>query len=265
MKVTMLQSDICWENKEENLSRLEKQLEKLRGNTDIVVLPEMFSTGFSVDNKELRETSDGETITKLKAYAKKYQLALCGSYIATGEKHPSVLIRDASYNRAFFITPDGEGTFMNKRHLFMGDEANNFKAGNKRTIINYRGWHILLLVCYDLRFPVWSRNYRNEYDLLIYVANWPRGRRDAWDTLLKARAIENISYVCGVNRIGVDQANVAYNGGSKLLSPRGTIMGAAKNDCEEAVTVTLGKTELNIYRRKFPAWRDGDEFTITTN
>jgi predicted amidohydrolase len=258
----MLQSDICWENKTENLRRLRKKLIKLQETTDIVILPEMFSTGFSVESSHLAEQGEGETIATLKTYAHKYKLAICGSYIAADRTHHSVTDRSSYYNRAFFITPEGETYFMDKRHLFMGAEADNFKAGSNRVVISYKGMHILLLVCYDLRFPVWSRNYHNEYDLLIYVANWPRGRRAAWDTLLKARAIENMSYVCGVNRIGTDYANVAYNGGSQLISPRGEIIATVEDDCEEAVTATISKTALYQYRRKFPVWRDADMFTI---
>ena len=160
----------------------------------------MFSTGFSMQSKILAEPNSGETITTLKQWAAKFQLAICGSYIATEN--------ELFYNRAFFLTPEGEEFYYDKRHLFrMGREAEHFSAGDKRLIIPYHGWNICLLVCYDLRFPVWSRNVGNEYDLLIYVANWPIPRRLVWDTLLRARALENQCYVCGVNRVGTDGSN----------------------------------------------------------
>lgn len=187
MRISILQTDIVWENKQENLRRLREKLETLRGTTEIVVLPETFSTGFSMDTSSLAEPTTGETITTLRRWSEEYQLALTGSYIAceTASKggNPSY------YNRAFFLTPEGNAYYYDKRHLFrMGHETEHFTSGCQRPIIQYRGWNILLLVCYDLRFPVWSRNKDNEYDLLIYVANWPVSRRKVWDILLQARA-----------------------------------------------------------------------------
>ena len=184
IRISIIQTDIVWENKQENLRLLHEKLQSLRGITEIVVLPEMFSTGFSMQSKMLAEPNSGATITILKQWAAQFQLAICGSYIATEN--------DQFYNRAFFLTPEGEEFYYDKRHLFrMGREAEHFSVGDKRLIIPYRGWNICLLVCYDLRFPVWSRNVNNEYDLLIYVANWPIPRRLVWDTLLRARALEN--------------------------------------------------------------------------
>ena len=166
IRVSIIQTDIVWENKQENLRLLHEKLQSLRGTTEIVVLPEMFSTGFSMQSQTLAEPNSGKTISTLKQWASLFQLAICGSYIATDNGQ--------FYNRAFFLTPEGEYYFYDKRHLFrMGREAEHFSAGNKRIIIPYHGWNICLLVCYDLRFPVWSRNVKNEYDLLIYVANWP--------------------------------------------------------------------------------------------
>lgn len=189
IRISIIQTDIVWENKQENLRLLHEKLQSLRGITEIVVLPEMFSTGFSMQSKMLAEPNSGATITILKQWAAQFQLAICGSYIATEN--------DQFYNRAFFLTPEGEEFYYDKRHLFrMGREAEHFSVGDKRLIIPYRGWNICLLVCYDLRFPVWSRNVNNEYDLLIYVANWPIPRRLVWDTLLRARALEiNAMYV----------------------------------------------------------------------
>ena len=197
LRVSILQTDIAWENKQDNLRRLREQLETLRGATEIVVLPVTFSTGFSMNTDRLAEPVTDKTIATLRQWAAECQIALAGSYISCDEipvasednelsyKHP------AYYNRAFFLTPEGESYFYDKRHLFrMGHETEHFTAGSQRAVISYRGWNILLLVCYDLRFPVWSRNVDNEYDLLIYVANWPVSRRKVWDILLQARALE---------------------------------------------------------------------------
>ena len=157
IRVSIIQTDIVWENKQENLRLLHEKLQSLRGTTEIVVLPEMFSTGFSMQSQTLAEPNSGKTISTLKQWASLFQLAICGSYIATDNGQ--------FYNRAFFLTPEGEYYFYDKRHLFrMGREAEHFSAGNKRIIIPYHGWNICLLVCYDLRFPVWSRNVKNEYD-----------------------------------------------------------------------------------------------------
>ena len=193
------------ESRANNLLR--RKLKALRGVAEIVVLPETFSTGFSMDSRRLAEPVSGVTIATLRQWAAEFQFAITGSYIACDEEVDAnkdvVPIPDKSYyNRAFFLTPEGGAYYYDKRHLFrMGQETEHFTAGNQRPVISYRGWNILLLVCYDLRFPVWSRNVNNEYDLLIYVANWPVPRRRVWDILLQARALENISYVCGVNRI----------------------------------------------------------------
>lgn len=162
LRISIIQTDIIWENKQENLRLQEKKLQSLRGTTEIAVLPEMFSTGFSMQSSELAEPNSGITVTVLKQWASQFQMAICGSYIATDN--------GCFYNRAFFLTPEGEEFFYDKRHLFrMGREAEYFSAGNKRTVISYLGWNICPLICYDLRFPVWSRNINNEYDLLIYV------------------------------------------------------------------------------------------------
>ncbi|NDV65938.1 amidohydrolase [Bacteroides sp. 224] len=253
MRVTILQTDISWENKQENLLKLQKHLEKLRGTTNLVVLPEMFSTGFSMNSRQLAEPIDGPTIQTLREWAIKYQTALTGSYIASDSNH--------FYNRGFFLTPDGQSYFYDKKHLFrMGEESNHFAAGNKRLIIPYMGWNICLLICYDLRFPVWARNTHNEYDLLLYTANWPDSRHLVWDTLLPARALENMSYVCGVNRVGTDGNNLIYSGGSKLYSAKGELLAAIPDHKEDAITVELSLSSLQQFRNKFPVWKDADEF-----
>jgi hydrolase, carbon-nitrogen family len=255
LKISIVQTDIAWENKQENLRMLREKLHALRGTTEIVVLPEMFSTGFTMKSRELAEPVSGITVRILKELAADFQLALCGSFICSE--------RSNYYNRAFFITPEGEEFYYDKRHLFrMGNEAEYFSAGNNKLIISYRGWNICLLVCYDLRFPVWSRNVNNEYDLLIYMASWPQARRLAWDTLLCARALENMCYVCGVNRIGVDGNKLIYNGGSVVFSPKGEPLASVPDGEEGIETVSLSLISLQQLRDKFPVWEDADAFRL---
>ena len=255
LKISIVQTDIAWENKQENLRMLREKLHALRGTTEIVVLPEMFSTGFTMKSRELAEPVSGITVRILKELAADFQLALCGSFICSE--------RSNYYNRAFFITPEGEEFYYDKRHLFrMGNEAEYFSSGNNQLIISYRGWNICLLVCYDLRFPVWSRNVNNEYDLLIYVASWPQARRLAWDTLLCARALENMCYVCGVNRIGVDGNKLIYNGGSVVFSAKGEVLASVPDGEEGIETVSLSLISLQQLRDKFPVWKDADAFRL---
>lgn len=255
LKISIVQTYIAWENKQENLRMLREKLHALRGTTEIVVLPEMFSTGFTMKSRELAEPVSGITVRILKELAADFQLALCGSFICSE--------RSNYYNRAFFITPEGEEFYYDKRHLFrMGNEAEYFSSGNNKLIISYRGWNICLLVCYDLRFPVWSRNVNNEYDLLIYVASWPQARRLAWDTLLCARALENMCYVCGVNRIGVDGNKLIYNGGSVVFSAKGEVLASVPDGEEGIETVSLSLISLQQLRDKFPVWKDADAFRL---
>lgn len=255
LKISIVQTDIAWENKQENLRMLREKLHALRGTTEIVVLPEMFSTGFTMKSRELAEPVSGITVRILKELAADFQLALCGSFICSE--------RSNYYNRAFFITPEGEEFYYDKRHLFrMGNEAEYFSAGNNKLIISYRGWNICLLVCYDLRFPVWSRNVNNEYDLLIYMASWLQARRLAWDTLLCARALENMCYVCGVNRIGVDGNKLIYNGGSVVFSAKGEVLASVPDGEEGIETVSLSLISLQQLRDKFPVWKDADAFRL---
>ena len=256
LRVTLLQTDIVWKNKEMNLCHLRKNLKSLCGLTEIVILPEMFTTGFSMDSDELAETTKGITVETLKQLAHENKTALCGSFIcADSGKY---------YNRGFFITPDGKEYYYDKHHLFrMGSEQNHFTAGQKQLIIPYNDWNICLLVCYDLRFPVWSRNVNNCYDLLIYVANWPKPRRNVWDALLTARAIENQAYVCGVNRVGIDGYGLNYDGGSAIYSAKGKILAKVDDGQEGCVTATIDLNNLTAFREKFPVWMDSDSFTIT--
>ena len=255
LRLTLIQTDIIWENKQENLRLLRNRLEKLSGTTEIVVLPEMFSTGFSMNCEKLAEPITGETIQTIKELASLHQLAIAGSFMCDES--------GVYYNRAFFITPDGEEYYYDKRHLFrMGEEANHYTAGTKQVVVSYLGWNICMQVCYDLRFPIWSRNVDNKYDLLIYMANWPESRRTSWDVLLRARAIENLSYACGVNCVGIDEIGIKYNGGSAIISEKGEVIKAAENDIDESITATLDLDILRALRDKFPAWKDADRFQI---
>ena len=208
-----------------------------------------------MNSDELAEPVQGKTVSTLKEYTHEFGIALCGSFIC--------IDNGAYYNRAFFITPNGEEHYYDKRHLFrMGDEQSHFSAGTKQVIIPFNGWNISLFVCYDLRFPVWSRNVDNTCDLAIYVANWPEPRRKVWDILLQARAIENQCYVCGVNRVGTDGNHLKYNGGSAVYSAKGEKTAFVPDNQATHITTTLDLDSLKVFRQKFPVWMDADTFTI---
>jgi predicted amidohydrolase len=252
----MIQSHIVWEDVNENIGHCGELLRRLKGTTDLAVLPELFTTGMSMRVKDLSEPDDGKTIRAVKAYARDYGLAVTGSFMASGGD-------GRHFNRAFFITPDGQEFYCDKRHLFsMAGEDRYFSPGTRRLIVDFRGWKICLMVCYDLRFPVWSRNVDNEYDVLIYVANWPEARKEAWTALLRARAIENMCYVCGVNRIGVDAHECKYHGGSQIISPRGRTLFDAGEQEAKTVTGTVERADLDRLRAKFPVWQDADDFEL---
>jgi predicted amidohydrolase len=255
LKISLVQSLIVWENKQENLKHYKDLLKKLAGNTDIAVLPEMFTTGFSIQQAPyLAEPNDGYTISVLRSWANEYEIAICGSILA---KESSGKI----YNRGFFIPPNEKPFFCDKHHLFrMGIEDTIVTPGNEMPIIPYKEWNIRLIVCYDLRFPVWIRNRNNEYDLLICMANWPLFRIETWDTLLKARALENQSYVCGVNRVGEDGLGIPHPGHSQLIDFRGKIVAETAQNETSVVTDVIRKTALETFRRKFPTWMDADKF-----
>lgn len=255
MRISLIQTDIVWADKKANLRRTESTLQSLYQQTDLAVLPEMFTTGFCTDKLELAETMDDETVQKLKLWATQYQMAICGSFI--------VRENDKMFNRAFFVFPNGEMKTADKRHLFfVGGEHRYFSAGNDRMIVNYCGFNICVLICYDVRFPVWSRNRNNEYDLLIYMASFPHVRMQAWDALLKARAIENLSFVCGVNRVGVDGNNIPYSGHSVLLDFKGNELLSYSEYEIGAETCEISTEELVRFREKYAFWKDADEFEI---
>lgn len=255
LTITIIQPDLIWENKKANLDRIAKKIENITEKTELVILPEMFSTGFSMNPKKLAEKMDGETVGWMKKTAASKKIILTGSVIIEQD--------EKYFNRLIWMLPNGDYGIYDKRHLFAyADENNHYSAGNKRLIAQVKGWKINLLVCYDLRFPVWARQQSQaEYDVLIYVANWPEKRITAWRTLLRARAIENQSYVVGVNRVGDDGNNVHYNGNSMIIDPAGEILYQKEN--EEAVfTYTFQKEILNEVRERFPFWKDADSFDI---
>jgi len=256
--ITGIQSSLHWEDKEANLQMFEEKIFSISQPTEIVVLPEMFSTGFSMQPKKLAEPMDGETVEWMKQIAAKKKIILTGSVIIEEDRN--------FYNRLVWVLPNGQIGYYDKRHLFAyGDEDQHYTAGKKRLIASVKGWKINLMVCYDLRFPVWSRQQGDfEYDVLIYVANWPERRVHAWTTLLRARAIENQSYVIGVNRTGDDGNKIPYTGESMAVDPMGEIL-YHKNDEEDVFTVTLDKSHLEKTREKFPFWKDADRFKIITN
>ena len=255
MRTTIIQDTIVWADKAANLQKNGEQLAALAGKTDLVVLPEMFTTGFCTGKVQLAETMDGETVNALKHWAQTFNFAITGSFIATEN--------EKVYNRAFFVFPTGKIQTADKRHLFsMGGEHNHFSAGDKRLIVNYCGFNICILVCYDVRFPVWARNVNSEYDLLVYVANFPARRINDWDILLQARAIENQAYVCGVNRIGTDGLGIDYNGHSTLIDFQAkTILNFPEN-ATHIPTFDLQLEPLQRYREKFPVWKDADSFDL---
>jgi predicted amidohydrolase len=256
LRVSLIQSDIVWEDKQKNPEHYGNLLKTIAGKSDLAVLPEVFSTGFSMHAGHLAETNDGRTISTIRFWAKEFGMAICGSFLAKS-------VSGKVFNRGFFITPEGEAFFYDKRHLFrMGEENEHFIAGDKKLIVSYKGWNIRLIICYDLRFPVWTRNIDNEYDLLVCPANWPAVRSKVWKVLLEARALENQAYVCGVNRIGMDGIDVQHQGDSVLLDFKGNPVAETEENQTSVVTGTIRKDALEDFRKKFPAWMDADGFEI---
>jgi omega-amidase len=253
LKLTLVQPDMRWQNPAANYQLFDTMLADGGHAADLIILPEMFTTGFTMNAAEHAEDPDGPSTTWLKEMADKYQAHICGSLI----------VRDANryFNRLIWADPDGIIQSYDKRHLFrMADEQDHYAAGNERLIVNIGEWRICPLVCYDLRFPVWSRNH-NDYDLLLYVANWPAPRRSAWRTLLPARAVENLCYAAGVNRVGTDGNDVNYAGDSMVADYLGALSVDAENNAGTFST-TLSLDKLERYRHKFPAWKDADNFTL---
>lgn len=254
IRIALLQLDLVWESPELNRAKVDQFLDQLSKDTDVVFLPEMFTTGFTMNVTEYAEPVEGETIRWMKKRSRDHLVALCGSLIT---KEAGLY-----FNRLVFVEPSGETHFYDKRHLFtMGNEGEYFTKGTSRLIVQYQGWRICPLICYDLRFPVWSRN-RNEYDLLVYVANWPHSREDVWNTLLKARALENQAYVAGVNRVGADGQMIAYSGNSQIVSPKGQSLDGIHDNEEGIISAELSWTELVKFRSTFPVLDDADTFYL---
>lgn len=254
LKVVGIQSNLVWEHPEANRNYFEKEINELPADVDIVVLPEMFTTGFSMNAKHLAETHEGETYRWLLATSKSANKALIGSLIFTED--------EKYYNRLIFIEPNGTIHHYDKRHTFtLAGEHEVFEAGLETIIISYKGWRICPLICYDLRFPVWSRN-THDYDLLIYIASWPVMRVKAWDILLKARAIENMSYVVGVNRIGSDANNYQYSGHSTIIDFMGETVSKIEDNQAGKVSAVLDQIQLQSVRNKLGFLKDRDRFKI---
>lgn len=271
LTITGIQTKLHWEDKKANLEMLGEKISSISQPTEIVVLPEMFSTGFSMNPEQLAETMDGETVQWMKKMAATKKIILTGSVIIKEEQKPGTPLT-RYYNRLVWMLPDGQFGYYDKRHLFAyGEEDSHYSAGSKRLIAAVKGWKINLLICYDLRYPVWSRQELGprsaddipspEYDLLVYVANWPERRNIAWKTLLRARAIENQCYVVGVNRMGEDGNRIYHAGDSMVIDPLGEIL-YHKADEEDIFTITLDGSHLEKIREKFPFWKDGDNFKI---
>jgi predicted amidohydrolase len=255
MKISLIQFDIVSNDPKANLDRIEK-LSKGLPVSDLIILPENFNTGFLPGDTAIAVESAPETLQWMKRIASEKGCAVCGGLLA--EDSGKV------FNRLYFITSDrDELIFYNKRHLFLGDEKESISPGSERVVVPFMNWRINLQICYDLRFPVWSRN-RNDYDLLIYAANWPEPRREVWKALLKARAIENQCYVAGVNRIGIDQEGIKYAGESVIIDPYGREVMALTPFEEACGTLSLDMGMLESFRKKFPVWIDRDEFMIIT-
>jgi omega-amidase len=252
--ITLIQPDIVWENKTANLQQYETMIAGITGTKQVVVLPEMFSTGFSMAPERLAEPMEGDSVAWMANMAHKYRCILTGSLIIEED--------GKYYNRMLWVQPDGCIGYYDKRHLFAyAHEDKHYTRGETRLIAQVNGWRINLLVCYDLRFPVWARNQGDQYDMLLYVANWPEQRSLAWKTLLQARAIENMCYVAGVNRIGTDPKGNNYTGDSTVFGPLGELIWQQSN--EAAVhTVILEKTVLEKVRTNLPFLNDADKFML---
>lgn len=258
--VTLIQTDLAWEDKRLNLDHLERKIDAIEEKTHLIVLPEMFSTGFSMSPSTLAEKMDGPTVRWMR------NLAIRKKCILTG----SLIIEDSGrfYNRLIWMLPNGQYGYYDKRHCFsLAGEDHHYSPGTKRLIASVNGWRLNLCICYDLRFPVWSRQQKQqgatqpEFDVLVYVANWPDRRISAWNALIPARAIENQCYVIGVNRVGVDGHGIAHSGCSQVSDPLGEIRTLIK-DSERIETIRLDRAFLEDVRSKMPFWKDADSFMI---
>lgn len=259
LTVSLIQANLHWEDVAANLAMFDQKINSIQERTEVIILPEMFSTGFSMQSERLAQTMDGSAVQWMKQKAKEKNVIITGSLIIEeGGEY---------FNRLIWMLPNGTFGIYNKRHLFgFAGEQDHYTAGDKRLIAQVKGWKINLTVCYDLRFPVWSRNSILEngepaYDVLVNVANWPERRNTPWRALLQARAIENQSYMIGVNRVGNDGNNIYHSGDSSLIDPIGEIIYHKAHD-EDVFTYTLSRNHLNDLRAKFPFMKDADRFII---
>ena len=255
LKIALIQSDLVWENSKQNRDNFLKKISAINEPIDLIVLPEMFTTGFTMNPEPLAETMNGDTVNWMKKIAHDNQSAIVGSVI--------IIDKSNYYNRLIFAHPSGKIDFYDKRHTFtLAGEDKIFAAGTNKLIVDYKDWKICPLVCYDLRFPVWARNVE-DYDVLLYVANWPKPRINAWDALLKARAIENMCYCVGVNRIGFDFLKNKYSGNSSVYDVLGEKISATKPNEEKTEIVVLNKNHIISNREKLQFLNDRDNFNLT--
>jgi omega-amidase len=253
LKVALIQRELHWEDPAANRQQFSQDLAALDPGTDLAILPEMFTTGFSMDAEKNAEPQASDTLPWMQEQARQNNVAICGSL--------AVRDGDGAFNRLLFVTPDGQVQQYDKRHLFsMSGEDQHYLAGTEKLIVQWQSWRICPMICYDLRFPVWTRN-RGDYDLLLFVANWPSKRRAHWRQLLIARAIENQAYCIGLNRVGSDDNGLDYSGDSLALAADGEML----LDCADKsgiFTTTLSAERMQTYRRKFPCHQDADGFSM---
>lgn len=254
LNVSILQIDTVWENPFSNYEIIEERIKMLPEETDLVVLSEMFTTGFTM-NRSVAEHMDGTSVNWLKKLALSRNLAITGSI--------PVVENNKYYNRLIWCNKNGDILTYNKRHLFrMGEESEYYTPGKELVTIECEGWKIRPFICYDLRFPVWSRNVNNSYDILLNVANWPAPRAEVFTTLLKARAIENMCFAIGVNRVGIDGLKINYAGGSMVVDPKGKCLLGPLPGEELTESISLYYKDLSNLRTNFPAWKDADNFEL---
>ena len=259
LTISLIQSDLYWEQIEANLAMFEEKIWEMKTPTDLIILPEMFTTGFSMNAAKMAESTGGKTFKWMRQMAEQQRAAITGSFIVKEDGF--------FFNRLYFVYPDGSSRQYDKKHLFLlAGEHQSYKAGNDRTILAYKGWKIHPMICYDLRFPVWARSQKNqqqlyEYDLLLYIASWPEARINAWDALLKARAIENLSYCAGVNRIGTDAFLKEYPGHSAIYAFDGEVL-AFSDRKPEVLTASLSANNLQKFRNRFPFQENADAFIL---
>lgn len=255
LKIAFIQSDLVWEDPKQNRNNFKEKIEAITAPVDLILLPEMFSTGFTMNAPEFAETMDGKTVLWMQNMASLKNAVLIGSIIIEENKK--------FYNRLLFVYPDSNISTYDKRHTFtLAGEHKVYTSGNTKLVIDYKGWKICPLICYDLRFPVWARNVE-DYDVLIYVANWPKPRIHAWDTLLMARAIENMCYCIGVNRVGVDKLDNEYCGHSATYDILGSNITPIRPNKEHTEIVTLERNHINFYRNKLKFLTDRDTFSFS--